>query len=60
MKLQTIQFMVIYLFREKIVEDEESQKVKAAVWSNSGLCQLKLKNWLEVRRAVSVDCVQMI
>lgn len=34
-------------------EDDESQKVKAAVFSNIALCHLKLKNYLDVKKAVS-------
>lgn len=33
--------------------DEEPQKVKAAVFSNIALCHLKLKNYYEVKKAVS-------
>lgn len=33
--------------------DDEPQKVKAAVFSNIALCHLKLKNYYEVRKAVS-------
>lgn len=33
--------------------DEEAQKVKAAVFSNIALCHLKLKNFYEVKKAVS-------
>lgn len=36
-----------------ISEDEESQKMKAAVFSNIALCHLKMGNLSEVRRAVS-------
>lgn len=36
-----------------IPEDEESQKLKAAVFLNIALCQLKLNNSLEVKKAVS-------
>lgn len=34
-------------------QNEEPQKVKTAVFSNIALCQLKLKNHLEVKKAVS-------
>lgn len=33
--------------------DDEPQKVKAAVFSNIALCHLKLKNYYEVKKAVS-------
>lgn len=33
--------------------DDEPQKVKAAVHSNIALCHLKLKNFYEVKKAVS-------
>ena len=33
--------------------DDEPQKVKAAVYLNIALCQTKLKNYYEVKKAVS-------
>lgn len=33
--------------------EDEPQKVKAAVFSNIALCHLKLKNYYEVKKAVS-------
>lgn len=43
-----------------ITEDEESQKLKAAVFLNIALCHLKLNNSLEVKKAVSGKSVSSI
>lgn len=45
--------VLLFILFNTIAEDEESQKLKAAVFLNIALCQLKLNNSLEVKRAVS-------
>lgn len=49
--------LLIKLFNA-IAEDEESQKLKAAVFLNIALCHLKLNNSLEVKKAVSAKAFQ--
>lgn len=48
-----ISISTIFFVFSNFSDDDESQKVKAAVFLNIALCQLKLNNALEVKKAVS-------